>query len=344
MRALASVSTSFSRHRRLRRTPALRRLVRETRLDASMLVLPVFVDARASTPVPIASLPGHARWPAERAVEIAERAASAGLGGLLLFGLPDEKDERGSGAADPLGPVPRALRAIRAHVTELALIADVCLCEYTSHGHCGVVDADGAVDNDATLPLLADAARAYADAGADIVAPSDMMDGRVAAIRAALDAGGRGDTAILSYAAKYASAFYGPFRDAAECAPLFGDRGGYQMDPANAREARLELRADLDEGADLLMVKPAGPYLDVISAARARFDVPLAAYQVSGEYAALHAAAERGWIDLRRAALESLVGVARAGADVIVTYFALDAAEWLRDVGGSRGAKPPGSL
>jgi len=330
MRTLASAPAPVWRGRRMRRTPGLRRLVRETRLDPAMLVLPVFVDARASAPEPISSLPGHARWPSGKVVEIAERAARAGLGGLLLFGLPDEKDERGSGASDPLGPVPRALRAIRARGEDLALIADVCLCEYTSHGHCGVLDPDGAVDNDATLPLLADAASAYAEAGADIVAPSDMMDGRVAAIRAALDGTGHTDTAILSYAAKYASAFYGPFREAADCAPLFGDRSGYQMDPANAREARLELRTDLDEGADMLMVKPAGPYLDVIAAARAHVDVPLAAYQVSGEYAALHAAADRGWIDLRRAALESLVGIARAGADVIITYFALDAAEWLR--------------
>ncbi|OLC52345.1 MAG: delta-aminolevulinic acid dehydratase [Chloroflexi bacterium 13_1_40CM_4_68_4] len=324
------VLPDFARHRRLRRTPALRRLVRETRLDASSFVLPVFVDARITRPEPIASLAGHSRWPASRVSEIADRAAEAGIGGLLLFGLPREKDERGSGAADAAGPVPSALRSIRAAVPDLALIADTCLCEYTSHGHCGVLDADGVVDNDATLPLLAAAATAYAEAGADVVAPSDMMDGRVAAIRAALDAAGRTDTAILSYAAKYASAFYGPFREAAECAPSFGDRAGYQMDPPNRREAMAELASDAGQGADLLMVKPAGPYLDVIAAARARFDVPLAAYQVSGEYAALHAAAERGWLDLQRAATESLVAIARAGADVIVTYFALEAASWLR--------------
>jgi porphobilinogen synthase len=261
--------------------------------------------------------------------EIAERAAAAGLGGLLLFGLPDEKDD-GRAAADPLGPVPSALRVIRTHTPELALVADVCLCEYTTHGHCGVVRADGAVDNDATLPLLADAAAAYADAGADVVGPSDMMDGRVAAIRAALDARGHAETAIMSYAAKFASAFYGPFREAAECAPQFGDRSAYQMDPPNAREAMAEIAADVAEGADMVMVKPAGPYLDVVAAARARFDVPIAAYQVSGEYSALHAAAERGWIDLRRAALESLTAIARAGADVTITYFALDAAAWVR--------------
>jgi porphobilinogen synthase len=223
-----------------------------------------------------------------------------------------------------------ALRAIRATVPDIALLADTCLCEYTAHGHCGVLDADGAVDNDATLPLLSAAAVAYAEAGADLVAPSDMMDGRVAAIRAALDRSGRADTAILAYAAKFASAYYGPFREAAECAPSFGDRAGYQMDPPNGREALVEMATDAAEGADLLMVKPAGPYLDVIAAARARFDLPLAAYQVSGEYAAVHAAAERGWLDLERAATESLVAIARAGADVIVTYFALEASSWLR--------------
>jgi porphobilinogen synthase len=321
---------TFARHRRLRRTSALRRLVRETRVDPSKLLLPIFVDARTDRPEPIASLPGHSRWPASRADEVAERAARAGIGGLLLFGLPAEKDERGSQASDPEGPVPVAIRAIRAATPELVLVADVCLCEYTSHGHCGLLDADGVVSNDETLPLLAEAAVTYAGAGADIVAPSDMMDGRVAAIRAALDARGASDTAILSYAAKFASAYYGPFREAADCASSFGDRAGYQMDPPNRREAMGELASDAAEGADLLMVKPAGPYLDVIAAARARFDLPLAAYQVSGEYAALHAAAERGWLDLERAATESLVAIARAGADVIVTYFALEAAAWLR--------------
>ena len=322
-------STAFTRHRRLRRSPALRRLVAQTRLDPAAFVLPVFVDARIEEPAPIGSLPGHFRWPVARVPQIASVAAARGVGGLLLFGLPVEKDEHGMAASDPLGPVPQALRALRDRGDDLALIADVCLCEYTAHGHCGVLRADGSVDNDATLPALAEAASAYAEAGADIVAPSDMMDGRVAAIRAGLDAAGHGDAAILSYAAKFASAFYGPFREAAECAPSFGDRSGYQMDPPNAREALAEMATDIGEGADALMVKPAGPYLDVIARARARFDVPLAAYQVSGEYAALHAAAERGWIDLRRAALESLVGIARAGADVIVTYFALEAATWL---------------
>ena len=323
-------AAGMRRTRRLRRTPGLRSLVHETRLDPRSFVLPVFIDARATAEVPITSLPGQSRWPVGAAADLARRAAAAGIGGLLLFGLPDEKDDRGAAAADPLGPVPRALRAIRAAVPEAVLIADVCLCEYTTHGHCGVL-RDGDVDNDATLPLLADAALAYAEAGADIVAPSDMMDGRVAAIRRGLDAAGRTETAILSYAAKFASSLYGPFREAADCAPQSGDRSGYQMDPANGREALLECAIDLEEGADALIVKPAGPYLDVIAAVRARYDVPLGAYQVSGEYAALHAAAERGWLDLRRSALESLTAIARAGADFTITYFALEAAAWLRE-------------
>ena len=323
--------SSFRRGRRIRRSPALRRLVRETRLDPAMLVLPIFIDARLETAVPIASLPGHLRWPVTGAVDIARQAAAAGIGGLLLFGLPAAKDEYGRGAVDPQGPVPLALRAIRRDAPGLALIADVCLCEYTSHGHCGLLLPDGTIDNDATLPVLAEAACVYAAAGADVVAPSDMMDGRVDAIRHGLDENGHGETAILSYAAKYASAFYGPFRDAADCAPQFGDRSGYQLDHANGREALLELDADAAEGADMLMVKPAGPYLDVIAAARARSALPLAAYQVSGEYASLVAASERGWLDLRSAGLESLVGIARAGADFIITYVALDAAAWLAE-------------
>jgi porphobilinogen synthase len=296
-----------------------------------MLVLPVFVDANVSGPSEIASLPGHARLGVRDVPRIAERARAAGIGGLLLFGLPPEKDDRGEAAADPLGPVPAALRALRDTGSDLVRIADVCLCEYTTHGHCGVIEPDGAIDNDGTLPLLAAAARTYAEAGADLVAPSDMMDGRVGAIREALDGAGLAETAILAYSAKYASSFYGPFRDAADCAPRFGDRSAYQMDPRNGREALAEIAADLEEGADMVMVKPAGPYLDVIAAARQRFDAPLAAYQVSGEYAALHAAAARGWLDLRRAALESLTAIARAGAEMIVTYFALDAPAWIRE-------------
>jgi porphobilinogen synthase len=328
MRSPVADPAAFDRHRRLRRGAALRSLVREHRIDPRSLVLPVFVDARITTPEPIAALPGHSRWPARDAVDVAERAAAAGIGGLLLFGLPDEKDEEGSGARDPLGPVPDALRRIRASGTELVLIADVCLCEYTSHGHCGVLAPNGRVDNDATLPLLAEAAIVYAEAGADVVAPSDMMDGRIRAIRSALDRRDHEGAAILAYSAKYASAFYGPFREAAECAPRDGDRSDYQMDPPNGREALAEMASDLDEGADMLMVKPAGPYLDVLARARGRFDVPLAAYQVSGEYAAICAAAERGWIDRDRAAGEAIVGIVRAGADIVITYFALEAAGW----------------
>ena len=323
-------ASAFARFHRLRRTPALRRLVRETRLDPEMLMLPIFVDANVAEPVPIAALPGHSRLPVTHAADAAARASDAGIGGVLLFGLPETKDPRGGGASDPLGPVPSAIRAIKGRTDDVAIVADVCLCEYTSHGHCGVLTDDGAVDNDRTLAMLADAARVYADAGADVVAPSDMMDGRVAAIRSALDSAAHHETAILSYAAKYASSLYGPFREAADCAPAFGDRTAYQLDPPNRREALAELAADAAEGADALMVKPAGPYLDIIAAARERFDLPIAAYQVSGEYAALHAAADRGWLDLRRAALESLTAIARAGAGIIVTYFALEAAAWLR--------------
>ncbi|HEV8535977.1 MAG TPA: porphobilinogen synthase [Candidatus Limnocylindria bacterium] len=330
MPTVVSAPARFRRSR-LRRGAAIRSLVAETRLHPASLVLPVFVDANIARRMEIASLPGHARVPVNELPRIAERATAAGIGGLLLFGLPAEKDDRGAPAADPLGPVPMALRALRDRSPELALIADVCLCEYTTQGHCGVLGVDGTIDNDATLPLLAAAARAYADAGADVVAPSDMMDGRVAAIRAALDDAGLVETAILSYAAKYASSFYGPFREAADCAPRFGDRSAYQLDPRNGREALAEIAADLEEGADMAMVKPAGPYLDVLAAARRRFDVPLAAFQVSGEYAALHAAADRGWLDLRRGALESLTAIARAGAGAIVTYFALEAASWIRE-------------
>lgn len=330
MSTLVSSPSRFRRSR-LRRRASVRDLVAETRLDPAMLVLPVFVDANVSAPSEIASLPGHARLPVSEVPRIAERARVAGIGGLLLFGLPPEKDDRGETAADPLGPVPAALRALRDTAPDLVRIADVCLCEYTTHGHCGVIAPDGAIDNDATLPLLAAAARTYAEAGADFVAPSDMMDGRVGAIREELDRAGLVETAILAYSAKYASSLYGPFRDAADCAPRFGDRSAYQMDSRNGREALAEIAADLEEGADMVMVKPAGPYLDVIAAARERFDAPLAAYQVSGEYAALHAAAARGWLDLRRAALESLTAIARAGAEVIVTYFALDAASWIRE-------------
>jgi porphobilinogen synthase len=320
------------RPRRLRRSSALRSMLAETRLDARQLIHPLFVRAGRGVDRPIDSIPGHAQRSVDRLAAEIDDMDALGLPALLLFGLPASKDETGSGAWEASGPVPQAIAAIKRRAGELVVIADVCLCEYTSHGHCGVLDgATGAVANDATLPLLAQAAVAYADAGADVVAPSAMMDGQVAAIRAALDDAGHGDVAIMSYAVKYASAFYGPFREAAESAPAFGDRRAYQMDPANAREALREAALDVAEGADMLMVKPAGPYLDVVRRVRERFDLPLAAYQVSGEYAMLKAAAERGWLDERRAALESLVGIRRAGADLVITYFAKDAARWLRD-------------
>lgn len=319
------------RPRRLRRREAMRRMVAETRLDPSQLVLPMFVVAGEAVERPIPSMPGHAQMSVDVAVEVAADAAARGTGGVILFGIPEHKDDVGSSAWDPEGPVPRALRAMAEQVPGLVRWADVCLCEYTSHGHCGPLRGD-TVDNDRTLPLLAQAAVAYAEAGADIVAPSDMMDGRVTALRAGLDAAGHEDIAICSYAVKYASAYYGPFRDAAESAPAFGDRRSYQMDPPNLREARREARLDLDEGADMLMVKPAGPYQDVIAEVRRLSDVPVAAYQVSGEFSMIEAAAERGWIDRERVLIESLTGITRAGADVILTYFALDAAALLQEV------------
>jgi len=322
------------RPRRLRRTGAMRSMLAETTLSARQLVHPLFVRAGRNVERPIESMPGHAQRSVDTLAAEVDDAHALGLSAVLLFGLPSSKDETGSGAWAPGGPVPQAIASIKRRAGELTVIADVCLCEYTSHGHCGVLDGStGAVVNDATLPLLARAAVAYADAGADVVAPSAMMDHQVATIRAALDAAGHGEVAILSYAVKYASAFYGPFREAAESAPAFGDRRAYQMDPANAREALREAELDVAEGADMLMVKPAGPYLDVVRRVRERFDLPLAAYQVSGEYAMLKAAAERGWLDERRAALESLVGIRRAGADLVITYYAKDAARWLRDAG-----------
>jgi porphobilinogen synthase len=268
------------------------------------------------------------------AVARARELAGLGVGGLLLFGVPDEKDERGAGAADPDGPVPETLRRVREAGIPMVLVADVCLCEYTSHGHCGILEGTAAgyrIDNDATLPLLADAAVAYAEAGADIVAPSAMMDGQVAALRAGLDGAGHLDTTVMAYASKHASALYGPFRDAAGSAPSFGDRRSYQMDGANGREALREMELDAEEGADILMVKPAITSLDILARARDRFDVPLAAYQVSGELAMLEAASARGWIDRRPAVLETLTAIARAGADVLITYLAADVARWLQE-------------
>jgi porphobilinogen synthase len=328
----SSSAEARARPRRLRRTSAIRSMLAETGLSARQLIHPLFIRDGRGIDRPIESMPGHAQRSVDRLAGEIDDIGALGLRSILLFGLPSAKDETGTGAWDPAGPVPQAIASIKRWTSELVVIADVCLCEYTSHGHCGVLDAvTRSVANDATLPLLARTAVAYADAGADVVAPSAMMDHQVAAIRAALDDAGHVDVAILSYAVKYASAYYGPFREAAESAPAFGDRRAYQMDPPNAREAVREAALDVAEGADMLMVKPAGPYLDIVRRVRDAFDLPLAAYQVSGEYAMLKAAAERRWLDERRAALESLVGIRRAGADVVITYFAKDAARWLRD-------------
>jgi len=317
------------RPRRLRAGPAMRNLVRETRLDAGQLLAPLFVIGGRQRRVEIASLKGHARVTPDLALQEAHRLAEAGVGGVLLFGIPESKDATGSGASDARGPVPETLRLLRREGLPLVLAADVCLCEYTSHGHCGVLDGDR-IDNDASLPLLGAAAVAYAEAGADLVGPSAMMDGQVAALRAALDEAGFPGAAIIAYSSKHASVFYGPFREAAGSAPSFGDRKSYQMDPANGREALREMELDADEGADILMVKPAGTSLDLLALARQRFDLPLAAYQVSGEAAMIEAAAERGWINRDGAILESLSAIVRAGAGVVVTYFAADAAALLR--------------
>jgi len=323
-----------TRLRRLRRTESLRALVRETAVAPGDLIYPLFLCHGEGVRRPIGSMPGVFNLSIDEAVREAEEAARLGLGGLLLFGLPESKDEQGSGAYDENGIVQRGLRALKESPAskKLVLIADVCLCEYTSHGHCGMVveTRDGfEVENDSTLDLLAATAVSQARAGADVVAPSDMMDGRVGAIRRALDDEGFEQTPILSYASKFASAFYGPFREAADSAPQFGDRKTYQMDGANLREALCEIELDLEEGADMLLMKPAMPYLDVIRAARERVDVPIGAYQVSGEYSMLQAAFERRWLDPNRAILESLISIRRAGADFIVTYFAKEAAKLL---------------
>ena len=318
---------AFRRHRRLRRTEAVRALVRETELTPAHLVAPLFVEEGLDGRAPIASMPGQARLGQAALVDEARALRDAGVPAVLLFGIPGRKDERGSGAYDDGGVVQEAARRLKDALPELLVIGDVCLCEYTSHGHCGVLDADGGVDNDASLPVLADMAVSLAEAGCDVVAPSDMMDGRVAVIREALDGSGLTDTAILSYAAKFASAFYGPFREAADSAPAFGDRRGYQLDPANARMARDEALTDLDEGADMVMVKPALPCLDVLRQVREAVDAPVAAYNVSGEYAMLKAAAANGWIDEERAIDETLTAIRRAGADIVITYHAL---EWAR--------------
>jgi porphobilinogen synthase len=306
-------------------------MVRETELSTDDLVYPLFVVPGDQVQNPVASMPGVAQRSVDMLVAEASRVFDLGIPAVILFGIPAEKDEHGSAGYAADGIIPRAIKAIKRAVPDLLVWADVCLCEYTSHGHCGLLTPTGDVDNDATLPLLVQASIAYAQAGADAVAPSDMMDGRVGAIRDGLDAEGCTGVPIVSYAAKYASAYYGPFRDAAESAPAFGDRRSYQMDPANAEEALREVELDIDEGADIVMVKPAGPYLDIIRRVKDTFGMPTAAYQVSGEYALIKAAGARGWIDERRTALESLVGIKRAGADIILTYFAKDVATWLSE-------------
>jgi porphobilinogen synthase len=308
----------------------LRALARETRIAADQLVAPLFVHEADKGRAPITSLPGHARLTPEMAAEEAAALAALGVGSVLLFGIPAKKDAEGSGAWADDGVVPQAIRAIKRRTPDMVVWADVCLCEYTDHGHCGILKG-GDVDNDATLPLLSRSSLAYARAGADVVAPSDMMDGRVGAIRAALDSAGLANTAIVSYAVKYASAFYGPFREAAGSTPKLGDRRGYQMDSANVREAIREATSDVEEGADALIVKPGMPYLDVLRAVREAVPVPVAAYQVSGEYAMLHAAAERGWMDLERAMWETTLGIRRAGADLVISYFARVIAERLAE-------------
>ena len=322
----------MKRFRRLRTTETMRRMVRETRISAEEMIYPVFVREGENIKTPVASMPGVYQYSVDRVDEIMEQVQASGISGILIFGIPkaEDKDEKGSQAYDENGVTQRAVRHIKKNYPELIIIADVCLCEYTSHGHCGLV-SDGKILNDETLPLLAEMSVSLARAGADIIAPSDMMDGRVGAIREALDKNGFLHIPILSYSAKFASAYYGPFRDAAHSAPCFGDRRSYQMDFHNKREALRELEADVEEGADMIMVKPALAYLDVLQAASERFDLPLVTYNVSGEYAMVKAAAEKGWIDEKRIVMENLIAMKRAGASVIITYHALDAAAWLKD-------------
>jgi porphobilinogen synthase len=319
-----------TRLRRLRATPVLRDLVRETRLDPGDFVLPLFVEEGLEARAPIAAMPGVDRLSIAGAVAEAGEARALGIPAVLLFGIPADKDEEGSGAWDDEGAVQLATRAIKDAHPDVLVIADLCLCEYTSHGHCGLLRADGSVDNDASVELLARTALSQARAGADVIAPSDMMDGRVGAIRAALDEDGFSDTPILAYSAKFASAFYGPFREAADSTPAFGDRRGYQMDPANGDEALREALLDVQEGADMVMVKPALPYLDVVRRVKDATHLPVAAYNVSGEYAMLKAAAAAGYLDERAAVLEALTSIRRAGADIVITYHAKDAARWLQ--------------
>jgi len=324
------IEMAFPTHRgrRTRETESLRRMVREVSLSPDDLILPLFVVPGEGVKEEIAALPGVYHWSVDLVHDPVREAWSLGVPAVIVFGLPESKDPRGSEAYAPDGTVQRAVAAIKEACPEVVVITDVCLCQYTDHGHCGVVEG-GRILNDPSLELLARTALSHVKAGADMVAPSDMMDGRVGAIRELLDEAGYAHVPIMSYAAKYASAFYGPFREAAHSAPQFGDRRSYQMDPANAREAMREIQLDVEEGADVVMVKPALPYLDIIRAARERFDLPLAAYNVSGEYAMIKAAAQRGWLDERAVALEALLSIKRAGADMIITYFALDAARWL---------------
>jgi porphobilinogen synthase len=322
------MSFPATRMRRLRRTKALRDLVRETELAPRHLIQPLFVVAGEGVREPVDSMPGIDRFSINEVVAEASELQAVGIGAVILFGIPASKDEQASGAYDDEGVIQMAIRALKEAHPDLTVITDVCLCEYTSHGHCGFV-RDGEVDNDITVELLAKTAISHAEAGVDAIAPSDMMDGRIGMIRHQLDEEGHPNTPIIAYSAKYASAFYGPFREAAESTPEFGDRRGYQMDPANAREALREVRLDVEEGADMVMIKPALPYLDVIRAVREEFELPIAAYQVSGEYSMLKAAAQNGWIDERTAALETLTAIRRAGADVIVSYHAKEAAAWL---------------
>ena len=317
------------RPRRLRQSPTIRAMVRETQLNPCDLIAPMFIEPGENVRKPISSLPGQFRLSPDTAADFARELYEVGVLSVMLFGVPDEKDETGSHAADMNGPVPLAARAIKDAVPEMCVIADVCACEYTSHGHCGILDGE-TVDNDATLPVLAGAAVAYARAGCDMVAPSDMMDGRVAAIRVGLDEAGFQNVPIISYAAKFAGAFYGPFREAADSAPSFGDRRSYQMDISNGREAMREMALDVEEGADMLVIKPALFCLDLIHQARQKFDLPVCAYHVSSEYAMIKAAAARGWIDERNLTNESLISIKRAGADLIVTYHALEWAQWRR--------------
>jgi porphobilinogen synthase len=330
---LSDMAFPATRMRRLRRTAVLRDLVRETRLDAGDLVLPLFVEAGLDGRKPIEAMPGVDRLSISEAVAEAGEAAALGLPAVLLFGIPADKDAEGSGAWDDEGIVQLATRAIKEAHPDLLVMTDVCLCEYTEHGHCGLLRADGSVDNDSSVELLARTAVSQARAGADIVAPSDMMDGRVKAIRAALDDEGFGDTPIVAYSAKFASAFYGPFREAADSTPSFGDRRAYQMDPGNGDEAVREALLDVEEGADVVMVKPALPYLDVIHRVKQATNLPVCAYNVSGEYAMVKAAAAAGMLDERAAVLEALTSIKRAGADIVITYHAKDAARWLRDGG-----------